>query len=100
MGSITRSSSITKTATGGNTGPVIPELGAIGSYALMKWTTLESVEPRATPGTEVSGAELMYAGFTSGGDTIFSANTEPETKWRLMGSTSSDGGISLFVRIE
>jgi hypothetical protein len=67
-------------------------VGAVGTYALLRWATRTT----ATEGDTVSGSSLRYSsanGTTSG---------TPSGTWRLMGSTSSGsdaGSTSSWLRI-
>lgn len=79
--------------------------GAVGSYAMLRNTTLSST---INPGDVVSGSRLAYSGVTayggdSGGD--WARITEGSTvsgSWRCMGlaiNTDRHYGVSLFLRI-
>ncbi|WEJ90258.1 MAG: hypothetical protein P0Y63_04375 [Klebsiella huaxiensis] len=81
------------------------ETGAVGSYAMLRNTTLSST---INPGDVVSGSRLAYSGVTayggdSGGD--WARITEGSTvsgSWRCMGlaiNTDRHYGVSLFLRI-
>lgn len=67
-------------------------LGGVGSSAMMKFT---GTGGDLAPGTDVSGASLLYSN-AAGGTQGFPGAT---TTWRLMGNIEALNDVSLFTRI-